>query len=63
MNHLQHHLQAPLGHLYFAGEAFSEDYFGTFHGALDGSVMMIMIMIMIMIMMMIMIMIMIIITN
>ena len=44
MNHLQHHLQAPLGHLYFAGEALSEDYYGTLHGALDRSVIVIMIM-------------------
>ena len=49
MNHLQHHLQAPLGHLYFAGEAFSEDYYGTLHGALDRSVIVIMIKIIIII--------------
>ena len=51
MNHLQHHLQAPLGHLYFAGEALSEDYYGTLHGALDRSVIVIMIMMIIIILM------------
>ena len=38
MEHLTHHLQAPLGRLYFAGEAFSQQYYGNLHGALDRSV-------------------------
>ena len=52
MDHLQQHLTAPLGRLYFAGEALSEQYYGALHGALDRSVIMIVIMIMIMIMIM-----------
>ena len=35
MDHLQQHLQAPLGRLYFAGEAFSHQYYGNLHAALD----------------------------
>ena len=44
MDHLQLHLQAPLGSLYFAGEAFSQEYYGALHGALDRSVTMLIIM-------------------
>ena len=55
MDHLQQHLTAPLGRLYFAGEALSEQYYGALHGALDRSMIMIMIMIMIIMIMIIMI--------